>query len=42
VLDISLRSPDNKFKAAACEFIHAVVIFMIGKAATKPDIIKIN
>ncbi len=36
VLDLVNLGKDDKIKVAGCELLHAIVIYMVGKTATKP------
>jgi len=35
ITELAEASPDRKTKVAACELLHAIVIFIIGKSATR-------
>ena len=36
IVDLAQNSSDKETRIAACELLHALIIFMIGKSATKP------
>lgn len=36
LVDLALQSHDRETRLAACEFLHSLLIFMIGKNATQP------
>jgi DNA-dependent protein kinase catalytic subunit len=36
IVDLAQNSTDKETRIAACELLHALIIFMIGKSATKP------
>ena len=36
VMQLMLNSPDDSIKTISCEFMHAVIIYIIGRSASDP------
>ena len=37
IIDLAQNSPKKKTRIAACELLHGLILYMIGKSATKPQ-----
>ena len=36
IIDLAQNSPKKEMRVAACEFLHSLIVYMIGKNAQKP------